>query len=129
MEEISSTMSLITIDLLDCMSICKRYMDLNSEDILNIMCINKDISEIQRQLETNDLNLEFLDKLLVSYTSKINEKILSQKKRLYGPAHVAMSVCKRISNNSNPYLDKLAELLYIMGRYININFRVYPEQN
>lgn len=129
MEEISATMSLITIDLLDCMSICKRYMDLNSEDILNIMCINKDISEIQRQLETNDLNLEFLEKLLVSYTSKIDEKILSQKKRLYGPAHVAMAVCKRISNNSNTYLDKLAELLYIMGRYININFRVYPEQN
>jgi hypothetical protein len=80
MEEISATMSLITIDLLDCMSICKRYMDLNSEDILNIMCINKDISEIQRQLETNDLKLEFLEKLLVSYTSKIDEKILSQKK-------------------------------------------------
>lgn len=129
MEEISATMSLITIDLLDCMSICKRYMDLNSEDILNLMCINKDISEIQRQLEANDLNLEFLEKLLVSYTSKIDEKILSQKKRLYGPAHLAMSTCKRISNNSNPYLDKLAELLYIMGRYININFRVYPEQN
>lgn len=30
----------------------------------------------------SDLNLEFLDKLLVSYTSKIDEKILSQKKRL-----------------------------------------------
>ena len=129
MEEISASMSLITIDLLDCMSICKRYMDLNSEDILNLMCINKDISEIQRQLEANDLNLEFLEKLLVSYTSKIDEKILSQKKRLYGPAHVTMSVCKRISNNCNPYLDKLAELLYIIGRYININFRVYPEQN
>lgn len=92
MEEISSTMSLITIDLLDCMSICKRYMDLNPEDILNIMCINKDISEIQRQLEKNDLKLEFLEKLLVSYTSKIDEKILSQKKRLYGSAHVAMAV-------------------------------------
>lgn len=104
-------------------------MDLKSEDILNIMCINKDISEIQRQLEANDLKLEFLEKLLISYTSKINENILSQKKRLYGSSHVAMTVCKRISNNSNPYLDKLTELLYIMGRYININFRVYPEQN
>lgn len=127
MEEISATMSLITIDLMDCMSICKRYSDFTSQDILNIMRVNNDISSIQKHLEENELNMDFLEKLILSYTSKIDEKILSEKKRLYGPAHVAMSVCKRISDN-NKYLDKLSELLYIMGRYININFRVYPEQ-
>jgi cob(I)alamin adenosyltransferase len=60
--------------------------------------------------------MEFLEKLVLSYTSKIDDKILSEKKRLYGPSHVAMAVCKRISHN-NQYLDKLSELLYIMGRY------------
>jgi len=127
MEEISATMSLITIDLLDCMSICKRYSDFTSQDILNIMKVNNDISSIQKHLEANDLNMEFLENLVLSYTSKIDDKILSEKKRLYGPAHLAMAVCKRISDN-NQYLDKLSELLYILGRYININFRVYPEQ-
>lgn len=127
MEEISATMSLITIDLMDCMSICKRYSDFTSQDILNIMSVNNDISSIQKQLETNDLNMEFLEKTILSYTSKIDDKVLSEKKRLYGSAHVAMAVCKRISQN-NQYLDKLSELLYIIGRYININFRVYPEQ-
>jgi hypothetical protein len=104
MEEISATMSLITIDLLDCMSICKRYSDLTSQDILNIMNINNDISSIQKHIEANNLNMEFLEKLILSYTSKIDDKILSEKKRLYGPAHVAMAVCKRISDN-NQYLD------------------------
>jgi hypothetical protein len=44
------------------------------------MNVNNDISSIQKQLETNDLNMEFLEKLVLSYTSKIDDKILSEKK-------------------------------------------------
>ena len=58
---------------------------------------------------------------------KLENKIIP-----YGPAFVAISVCKKImkefEGEIKQYLEKLEEYLYLIGRYINQNLRVYNEE-
>ena len=132
-EELVAYMSLINIDLLEYMCICKGYSDLNSKKFLDIQEHGFNL----RKIESHLLNLEIdcLKKLnfLSLKIEELTNKVKIEKNIIpYGPAHVAKCIAERISKNfegeTKEYLEKLSEYLYLLSRYINQNFRVYSEQ-
>jgi hypothetical protein len=133
LEELAAYMSLINIDLLEYMCICKGYSDLNTKICLDIQEHGFNL----RKIESHLLNLEsdyskkfsFLETKILELTNKvkIDKNIIP-----YGPAHVAKCISQRISKNFEgeirQYLEKLSDYLYLLSRYINQNFRIYGEQ-
>lgn len=133
LEELSAYMSLINIDILEYMCICKGYTDLSTQICLDIQEHGYNLREIESHLL--NLNTDYSNKynFLESLIPKLYEVNKIERNIIpYGPAHVARSICKRISKDFQgeikEYLDKLSEYLYLIGRYINQNLRVYDEQ-
>ena len=132
-EELVAYMSLINIDLLEYMCICKGYLDLNSNICLDIQVHGLNLRKIESHLLNLDTDysqkLNFLSLKIEELTNKVK---IGKKIIPYGPAHVAKCISQRISKNfegeTKEYLEKLSEYLYLLGRYINQNFRVYGEQ-
>jgi len=133
LEEISSYISLINMDILEHMCICKGYQDLTTKICLKIQEHGFNLRKIQSHLldlsSDYSIKLNFLDKIIRELQDEVK---LENNIIPYGPAHVAHSVCKRIlkkfEGETKLYLEKLTQYLYLIGRYINQNLRVYGEQ-
>jgi len=134
LEELTAYMSLINIDILEFLCVCKGYTDLTSQLCKDIQTHSLNL----RKIESNILSLDkdfivkynFLDSLIPVLKDKI--KNVDEKIIPYGPAFVARSVCKKMmkefEGDIKRYLEKLYEYLYFLGRYINQNLRVYEEE-
>ena len=133
LEELSAYMSLINIDILEYLSVCKGYINLTINLCSDIQECSLDLKNIESHLLSLDKDLskkyEFLNFTII----KLKERVKLENKIIpYGPAFVARSVCKKImkefEGEIKQYLEKLEEYLYLIGRYINQNLRVYNEE-
>jgi hypothetical protein len=134
LEELSAYMSLINIDILEYLSVCKGFIDLTNQLCSDIQNYSFNLRKIESHLLT--LKDDYFDKynFLDSLIPVLKDKIKNAENKIipYGPAFVARSVCKKIMNEFEgeikQYLEKLEEYLYLIGRYINQNLRVYKEE-
>ena len=130
LEEMTAYMSIINIDILEFLCVCKGYSQL-CRDIQSHFLDLRKIESHLLSLEDNYLDkYNFLDSLILELKDKI--KNVDEKIIPYGPAFVARSVCKKMmkefEGEIKRYLEKLYEYLYFLGRYINQNLRVYEEE-
>ena len=130
LQEMTAYMSLINIDILEFLCVCKGYSQL-CRDIQSHFLDLRKIESHLLSLEDNYLDkYNFLDSLILELKDKI--KNVDEKIIPYGPALVARSVCKKMmkefEGEIKRYLEKLYEYLYFLGRYINQNLRVYEEE-
>ena len=133
LEELSAYMSLINIDILEYLSVCKGYTNLTTNLCLDIQECSLDLKNIESHLLSLDKDLskkyEFLNFTIIKLKKRVK---LENKIIPYGPAFVARIVCKKImkefEGEIKQYLEKLEEYLYLIGRYINQNLRVYNEE-
>ena len=134
LEELSAYMSLINIDILEYLSVCKGYTNLTTNLCLDIQECSLDLKNIESHLLS--LKDDYFDKynFLDSLIPVLKDKIKNVENKIipYGPAFVARSVCKKImkefEGEIKQYLEKLYEYLYLLGRFINQNLRVYNEE-
>ena len=134
LEELSAYMSLINIDILEYLSVCKGFIDLTNQLCSDIQNYSFNLRKIESHLLT--LKDDYFDKynFLDSLIPVLKDKIKNVEHKIipYGPAFVARSVCKKImkefEGEIKQYLEKLEEYLYLIGRYINQNLRVYNEE-
>ena len=94
LQEMTAYMSLINIDILEFLCVCKGYSQL-CRDIQSHFLDLRKIESHLLSLEDNYLDkYNFLDSLILELKDKI--KNVDEKIIPYGPAFVARSVCKKM---------------------------------